>query len=163
MTNRYACIPLLAGLLIPAAFLHAADVKVAALTPVVVGNVSYLVGGVGDEDELAIQGLAHEYSLLLAFTEKDTGHYIGQVQVTLKDRSGKPVLDVESEGPCFFAKLQPGQYSLLASYQGQVQKRSIEIKEHGQSAMVLRWEGSKKKEPRIAPGEATHLAHGCWR
>ena len=107
--------------------------------------------------------MARDYRLLLAFAGRELGNYIAGVQVTLKDQSGKTLLDVHSDGPCFFAKLPPGHDSLVANYQGQLQKRSIEIKDRGQSAMVLRWQLPEEQKGTEAPGEANHLARGCWR
>ncbi len=163
MMHRYAFIPLFGLFMVPAQTLDAATPGAPALTPVTVGNVSYLIGGVGDEEELAMQGVAGDYPLLVAFTEKEGGKYIAGVQVTLKDRTGKTLVDVQSDGPCFFAKLRPGRYSLLASYHGQTQKRSVDIKEHGRSAMVLRWAGPKGPTAAEPAPEAHHLARGCWR
>ena len=163
MTDRYAHI-LLSGLLaVLAGPSLAAAPEAPELKPVVVGDVSYLVGGVGDHEELAMQGLAHDYPLLLAFTEKETGNYIAGVQVTLKDRGGRTPVDVKSDGPCFFARLKPGQYSLQANYQGRIQTRSVAVKEHGQTAMVLRWDAPIGAKGSAEPAEAQHLARGCWR
>jgi hypothetical protein len=161
--NKYAVITLFALLVVSTKPLQAAAPETPALKPIVVGDISYVIGGVGDTEELAMQGLAHDYRLLLAFTGSEIGNYIAGVQVTLADQSGRALLDVRSDGPCFFAKLPPGHYSLVANYQGQVQKRSIEIRDHEQSAMVLRWQLPKEQKTAEAPGEAKHLARGCWR
>jgi len=165
VTNRYAYIALSVLLTVLGESGQAAAAETRALKPIEVGDATYVSGGVGDDEILAMQDFAPDFPLLLEFTEEG-GDYISGVQVTLKDRSGKTSLDVKSDGPCFFAKLRPGHYSLLANYEGRVQKRSIEIKEHGHSAFALRWRVSKEEEnPNIkpAPGEPEEIARGCWR
>ena len=54
MMIRYAVITLFALFVVPAESLQAAAAETPAMTPIVVGDSSYVNGGVGDTEELAI-------------------------------------------------------------------------------------------------------------
>lgn len=163
MMNRYFFVALFAVFALQAESPWAASPGAPPLKPATAGGVVYLVGGTGDEEELAMQAVAGDYSLLLAFTEKGAGGYVAGVQVTLKDAGGKTLVDVKADAPCFFARLAPGRYSLSASYEGRTEKRSVDVKAKKPSAIVIGWEGPKEPRSSYAPGEASHLARGCWR
>lgn len=158
---------LLAAASLPA---QAKDPVVAAPAAKVVGDVSYVSGGIGDEEELAMQGVAGDYPLRLAFTARGTGEYLAGVQVTLKDHKGALLLDVQSEGPCLFARLPDGNYTLQAVYEGKMQRRTFEVKPHAHVSLLMRWALPKDGVPddeqpadRTDPEEPAHSAHGCWR
>ncbi|MDE3010777.1 MAG: hypothetical protein KGI67_07810 [Pseudomonadota bacterium] len=170
MTGKCA-VPIAVVLLVAVSLsVQAKDPVVAAPAAKVVGEVSYVSGGIGDEEELAMQGVAGDYPLRLAFTSKGTGEYLAGVQVTLKDHKGALLLDAQSEGPCLFARLPEGHYTLQAVYEGKAQKRTFEIKPHAHVSLLMRWALPKDGVPddeqpadRTDPEEPAHSAHGCWR
>lgn len=79
-------------------------------------------GGVGLEERDAAP---KEGTKLVFFVE--TGNFLANVQVVVKDASGKEVVNATSKGPWMILKLAPGRYSVNASVAGQTQGGTIEV------------------------------------
>ena len=66
-----------------------------------------LAAGAGEND----RGPHKEFSLRLVFALQ-SGPYVGGVSVTIRDESGRTVVDTLSPGPWLFVELPPGTYQL---------------------------------------------------
>ncbi|HCE09644.1 MAG TPA: hypothetical protein DEQ40_13800, partial [Oxalobacteraceae bacterium] len=80
------------------------------------GPVIYLTGGIGQDEATAMKHEESRYPLALEFVEhaKPKDQYLANVDVTIKDRTGKTALKTISEGPFLFAKLLSGRYTVIA-------------------------------------------------
>jgi len=92
-------------------------------------GIAYVSGGIGIEERGALSALAKtkEYNLKLEFI-MISGQYTSGATVMIQDASGKTVLQAESDGPWFYAKLPPGDYTFTAALgdQKRVQRLSVE-------------------------------------
>ena len=133
-------------------------------TPVTVGNITYVSGGVGDDEEGEMQATAKDYNLRLQFATK-SGAYLAAVRVSVVDDKGKTVLDTVSDGPCLFAKLPDGAYNLSAVNKGESQKRAVSISGKGAATYKLFWSNEPAGEARDPAKEppVEHRFHGCWK
>lgn len=106
-------------------------------------GVEYVTGGFGSDESTAFKAAESSYPLALTFAATDEGGgsrpYIAEVALVVKDQSGAVVMDVPSAGPYFLARLQPGSYTIEATYQGMTQTRTLEVKEGGSTRDVLTW------------------------
>src|SRR3546814_5252763 len=70
------------------------------------GTVTYISGGVGEDQAKAINHVAKYYPLELEFLHKakPKDEYLADVKVRIKDTHQKMVLNVTSEGPFLLAK-----------------------------------------------------------
>ncbi|BCL74993.1 hypothetical protein JHS3_07290 [Jeongeupia sp. HS-3] len=102
------------------------------------GNVSYVSGGVGDEEMAALKAIQASYNLRLLFVGRD-GHYLSGTQVVVKNAKSEAVLDAESHGPYFYAKLPAGRYSVSASHDGKTQTRPLQVGTKGGKQTTFRW------------------------
>ncbi|MBM3115506.1 hypothetical protein [Jeongeupia naejangsanensis] len=120
------------------AVLLAGSVWAEALPVQTQGNVSYVSGGVGDEEVAALRAVQGSYNLHLLFVGSN-GHYLSGTRVVVKNAKSEAVLDAESTGPYFYAKLPAGRYSVSASNDGQTQTRSLQLGTKGGKQTTFRW------------------------
>ena len=90
------------------------------------GSINYMSGGVGDEERAAMRSMGTNYNLKLANTLPD-GSYVGNVDLTIADSRGTPVLNTTTQGPLFYAMLPQGQYTITARANGQTVQRSLNV------------------------------------
>jgi hypothetical protein len=103
-------------------------------------EIPYVSGGIGAEEREAVEAIGREHNLKLSFALQN-GHYLGDVNVVVKDNKGKPVLEAISDGPLFFAKLPPGDYTIEATTGGETLKRTVHVSGRGQTQVHFAWKG----------------------
>lgn len=113
---RAALIALVLGLGVP---LMAAS----ALESMNHNGISYISGGVGDEEQSAIKNLSADYNLEVLMALKN-GNYLADVNVRITDTQGNVLLETVSNGPFLLVDLQPGVYVIAADYQGKQQQKT---------------------------------------
>jgi hypothetical protein len=102
------------------------------------GSVSYVSGGVGDEEFDRILSLGRDFNLKLLFATR-SGAYLSDVNITLMDTRGQRLLDAKTDGPLFYAKLPAGRYQIEASSNGTTLRKSVAVTAQGQRKVDLRW------------------------
>ncbi|HKA45465.1 MAG TPA: carboxypeptidase-like regulatory domain-containing protein [Burkholderiales bacterium] len=103
-------------------------------------RIAYVSGGVGDDSSDRMASLAREYNLKLMFTLTE-GNYLADVSVVVTDARGNRLIDDVSNGPFFFAKLPPGQYTVAATFDGKTQTRKVNLGKGMQQAHMS-WRGN---------------------
>ena len=105
------------------------------------GNVTYLSGGIGQEEAAAMRREESKFPLTLEFVKhaKPSAEYLTGVNVTIKDHQGKTVLNTVADGPFLLAKLPDGKYTVTADDFGQTKERSIVVAERKQGHIVFEW------------------------
>jgi hypothetical protein len=133
----------------------AAVVLAACLTPAAVlatvmpqqqNGITYINGGVGEEEQGAMKAQRADYNLLLTFATQQSGAYRSGVQLDVMDAKGTNLLSVPNTGPLFFAKLPPGTYRISAAADGKTFKRTVKIG-NAPKEVVLHWENDKPEDP----------------
>ena len=95
------------------------------------GAVTYLSGGIGDDEEAQIRSVARDFGVLLEFSEVERGSSHGRwtsdVKVSIK--AGQSVmLSTATDGPLMLLRLKPGSYMVEAERSGATQAKRIEVK-----------------------------------
>lgn len=105
------------------------------------GAVTYLSGGVGQDEAAAVEKAAPFYPLELEFLAKakPKDEYTADVQVTISDKAGNVVLDTKADGPFLLAKLPPGLYKVSATAEGKTKIRRVHIGATGHHHMIFEW------------------------
>lgn len=106
------------------------------------GEISYVMGGVGQPEANAIKRAAWHYPLELEFVlkAKPKDEYLSAVKVQINDAHGKTVLDLMADGPFLLAKMPAGQYTISADHDGKVENRKIEIAARQHRRVVFEWQ-----------------------
>ena len=107
------------------------------------GDVTYLSGGIGSDQQAAMKQAALLYPLELQFLEtRDTqAVYTAGIQVSIRDRLGKVLLDARSDGPFMFAKLPQGRYTISADNSGRIETREVTVETGKHKAVIFQWRG----------------------
>lgn len=106
------------------------------------GEVTYIMGGIGQTEADAIKHAAKYYPLELEFLlkAKPKAEYLSNVQVRIKDAHDKMVLNVNADGPYLLAKMPAGKYTISAERNGKVEHRQIEISATDHRRVVFEWQ-----------------------
>lgn len=129
-----------ASALLPGALALAVAFPAAALPqPKTEHGITYLSGGIGEDESTAMKAEVKDYPLSLVFSAGKDGAYLAEIPVTIKDRAGNTVLDTVSHGPIMLLKLAPGEYRIEATRNGDALHRTVSVKAKGDTQVVLHW------------------------
>ena len=101
-------------------------------------GISYMSGGIGEEERDTLAQLGQAYDLKLIFADT-TGHYLSEVSVGITDERGHQILAAVSHGPWFFANLPAGRYHVLAAAQGYTREQIVQVSPQHQSRLAFSW------------------------
>ena len=116
---------------------HAAD-----LQSLINAHISYVNGGIGQEEVEALQDEARMYPLELMFSRRGDGEraeFVADVHLQILDTAGRVIVDRASQGPIFLAHLPDGQYIVNAEYQGRTQTRRVAVSGARHEALSFHW------------------------
>jgi len=104
-------------------------------------GISYITGGVGEGEAIAILSEAKQWPLLLGMSQIENGRGVWIFGATIKiiDSKKQVIFDAQADGPYMLVNLVPGDYVIEAAYQGLTQKRTISIKSDSPQKISLFW------------------------
>jgi hypothetical protein len=102
-------------------------------------KVDYLSGGVGLDEQEALDARGKEFNLKVVTAAERSGAFLADVRVKVTGASGATVLDTAMDGPWLLAQLPPGTYVLEATFEGKTLTKSIAIPKTGQRQAYLYW------------------------
>ncbi|VVE82537.1 carboxypeptidase regulatory-like domain-containing protein [Pandoraea sputorum] len=106
------------------------------------GAVTYLSGGIGHEQSVAIKDVMHKYPLVLTFvgrTAANGNEYLSDIAVTIADKRGNMILATQSDGPFMLASLPDGRYTVTASYEGVMKKHAVNVSSGSHVHQTFLW------------------------
>ena len=104
-------------------------------------GISYISGGVGEEESQAILAEAKQWPLLLELSQLENGRgvWIFGAKIKILNSQNQVIFDAQADGPYILINLKAGQYQIEASYQGIVQKRSVSIQPAAPQKLAIFW------------------------
>jgi hypothetical protein len=90
------------------------------------GAIEYITGGVGEQERAAMRSIGNDYNLKVV-TAAPSGNLLNVVDLTVADTSGTPILNAQTEGPLFYAKLPEGQYNVIAKVDGRTFQAPVRV------------------------------------
>lgn len=104
-------------------------------------GISYITGGVGESEMVAILADAKQWPLLLEMSQIENGRgvWIFGASIKIMSSQKKFIFDAQADGPYMLINLESGDYVIEASYQGVVQKRVLSIKSDSPQKVSLFW------------------------
>lgn len=112
-------------------------------TPVERNGVTYVTGGVGEDEVLAFRQVAPKYNLRITLASK-SGHYLSDVNV--KITSGpRAVLEVQTEGPFLFVHVPAGHYRIAALYRHLTETKDVVVPAQRAIDVHLYWDDPDRR------------------
>lgn len=99
------------------------------------GPVSYVCGGVADDERQALAAKEKDFNMGILFTQGANGEFLSDVAVRLV-RDEQEVASFRAAGPRCLIRAPEGSYNIEASYKGQ--PKSIKVSTGTRNAQ-LRW------------------------
>jgi hypothetical protein len=118
-----------------------------------VGDVTYVTGGVSDTEAAAMRHLADDYVLEVVFMQKQkgqSGEFLADVKVQIQDEQQNTLLDIVTDGPFLLVNLPQGNYLVKAEYYGEVKSLVAHIDGNKHKKLEFWWpamERLKMEEP----------------
>ena len=104
-------------------------------------GISYISGGVGEEESQAILTESKQWPLLLELSQLENGRgvWIFGAKIKILNAMNQVIFDAQADGPYILINLTAGQYQIEASYQGSIQKKSVLIQGSGLQKLAIFW------------------------
>ena len=99
--------------------------------PKTVNGVTYVSGGIGQDESAAMKSEAKDYPLSMVFSGGKHNAYLADVKVKIEDRAGKVVLDTVSDGTIMLVKVPAGKYAVAAMMDGKTLHRTVQVQAKG--------------------------------
>lgn len=146
------------GTLVLACFIaFTTTVHALEISPGTQGNVSFISGGVGQEELCQIKSMRSGYNLHLLFAEAPSSQFLADIPVRIVDQTGTAVLETRAQGPYLYARLVPGSYKILAENGDRTQIRQVRIPSYAKPvAVTFMWTSTEPRTPRIRVESLPH-------
>lgn len=131
------------------AFVAVADTQADAAPALEVkhaGNIQYVTGGVGDEEQKALQATATKDFNLEVTVAVTEGNYRSGVDLALLT-GGSEVLRTTTDGPMFLAKVPPGRYEVRATADGKTQTKTVDVAADRRASAVFHLGRLERPDP----------------
>lgn len=111
------------------------------------GTIQYVSGGIGKDESDAMKQAGADYPLLLEFAStakgaqdgNGKGEFVADVDVAIRDASGKEVLHTQVDGPLLLVRVPPGRYALTAEWHGVRKQGTADIGPGSHKHVVMAW------------------------
>jgi hypothetical protein len=101
-------------------------------------GITYLNGGVGEDEAKAIQQ-AQGYNLHMTFSTGPKDEYVPDVNLVIQKNPGSPVLTLSEVGPLVYVQLPPGKYTVVATRNGEERRDTAEVGSGAARNLVFHW------------------------
>lgn len=104
-------------------------------------GISYISGGVGEEESQAILAEAKQWPLLLELSQLENGRgvWIFGAKIKILNTQNQVIFNAQADGPYMLINLAAGQYQISATYQGVVQNKSVLIQTSAPQKLAIFW------------------------
>lgn len=109
------------------------------IKPQTQGEVTFVSGGVGGDEQKEMQAIRAGYNVHMLFSIKGTGKYLSDVKVRITNSNGSTVMESLSDGPMLFAKLKPGRYTVAVDRDGQVIRKTATVTGNRKVSLSFTW------------------------
>ena len=107
--------------------------------------VSYLNGGIGQEEAARMREISADFPVGLTFTRhngtQNTDEFVADVNVRVRDSAGQTVVAAAGQGPIFLLRVPDGTYALEAERNGEVKTRRIDVVGGRHQEIAFSWAG----------------------
>lgn len=129
---------LIAALFVPCILASTVGMAQTIPSPLVRNGVTYVTGGIGEDEVQAFREVAAKYNMRITLASK-TGHYLSDVDVKIVSGQ-REVLAVRTEGPFLFVSVPPGRYEVVARERHLTETKQVVVPAHGGIDVRFYWE-----------------------
>lgn len=101
-------------------------------------DIPYVSGGIGKEERDELAALSKQFNVHITLALQG-GDFISDAFIEIINDKGETVLSQNAEGPQFLAALQPGTYTVRATWQDIIKERGITVKENSREKPHFYW------------------------
>lgn len=107
-------------------------------------GIDYLTGGVGLEESTAIKEEAKRWPLKVMMSELSEGKavWIADAELRIKNQNNRLLLDIKCDGPFALIRLDPGKYTIEATFNGMAQKRQVLVVSGSPQQISITWKAN---------------------
>jgi hypothetical protein len=137
----------LTAALIGAGLLATLPLVASAQDSVIVETITattYVNGGIGKDEEVALHRIAKEFPLRLTFSERKDGEFLADVPVVIADARGNPVFELPKAGPMLYVMLPNGKYKVSARFKGLTESQEVTLAGKDGTDLYFHWKGKPK-------------------
>lgn len=104
-------------------------------------GISYITGGVGEDEARAITSEAKQWPLMLEMSQLENGRgvWIFGATINILNNKSQSIFNAQADGPYMLVNLEVGTYSIQASFNGVQQTRLVSIKSGSSQKINLFW------------------------
>ena len=109
------------------------------------GSVTYVTGGVGEDEAQAMRAAAADYPLTLELAAAAGGprdEYISNAGVEIRDSQGAPVLRTRTDGPFLLVRLPSGSYNVDVEWNGAHKRKTVEVGTNRREHVMIEFAGA---------------------
>jgi hypothetical protein len=109
------------------------------------GPVTYVTGGVGEDEAQAMRSAAVDYPLTLELAAAAGGprdEYISNAAVDIRDAQGAPVLRTRTDGPFLLVRLPSGSYNVDVEWNGAHKRKTIKVGTERREHVMIEFAGA---------------------
>lgn len=129
--------------LLSAASLEPIDNSGVQVQPQQQSGITYLSGGVGEDESKAIQQ-AQGYNLHMTFSIGPENRYVPDVDVVIQNApGGQTVLTLSQAGPLVYVQLPAGKYTVVATRNGEARHDTTDVGSGTARNLVFHWNGDQ--------------------
>lgn len=101
-------------------------------------GVSYVIGGIGDDERKAMRSAYHHYKLRVEVAEEG-GAYSANMQLKLLDMQNRLLLDVLVDAPWLLVDVPSGEYQIQVAKNGGGISQTIKLGTEAQQHVIFLW------------------------
>jgi hypothetical protein len=109
-------------------------------------GVSYVTGGIGSEEVEALESFKKQFNLYFLFSEGKIGRLVDDVNISILDAKKQTVFSLEHAAPRLLLSLPTGRYTVIASYQGNSQRYTLNANAKKHQRVILNWKNTTLDE-----------------
>ena len=102
-------------------------------------GLSYMTGGIGEEDAAIMRANAKKFTLNLVFSEGTSGQSVTDVNVNIYNEQSETVFRIVGSKPMLYVNLPAGTYTILANNNGQKLRHKFTVEENVNQRIILNW------------------------
>jgi hypothetical protein len=109
------------------------------------GSVTYVTGGVGEDEAQAMRAAAADYPLTLELAAAAGGprdEYISNAAVEIRDSQGAPVLRTRTDGPFLLVRVPSGSYNVDVEWNGAHKRKTVEVGTNRREHVMIEFAGA---------------------